>query len=484
MKSIKKSWILGGVAVLAATATVGFNAMKPMPVPVVEAVPKEVKLSFTEEGFVKDESTIDVYSLHPGAVLSLYVRENQRVEKGETLCKIDASQLQRDLEAARSSQKGYLSQISDLDLKEKQVKDELRVNRNKLQGDYETILADESTASQSYLSSEITKEEQVNLQNIIIEQNRTDLQNATDNLRKIETLYAVGAVPKQDADDSRAAVSQLESTLEQNIRQLEIIKNGSETQSRDAYFQSAKKSLLEQISGIDAQLSNTYSQAMKDYYSAQMESDGATIRLLEQQIEECTVKAPASGVITKLNMDKSNVAATDVPLAVISTGFESLIEIYVPTSEIGSVYLDDIVELELKSSIGTVYSGTVTEIDNKAVIQTSSLGVEKRKVKVTIQPLPEHIAYFKPGYDLTASFTTYHEENRLTVPRTAVTRIDDKPVIWVVVDGRLQRREIEIERELKVEYVVKTGLSAGEQVIKDASTPGLEDGRNVNGVIS
>lgn len=483
MKKVKKSWVFGGIAVLAAAGLVGFNVIKPMSVSVVEAAPKDVRLFFTEEGFVKDETEIDVYSLHSGAVVSLYVKENQQVRQGDPICQIDDSRLRYDLETARNNQRGLSSQISDLDMKEQQTKDELRISRNKLRGDYETILADENSASDSYLSAEITKEEQLGLQNIIVEQNRIDLQNARDNLQKSELLYAAGAVSKQELDDNQVLVGQLESTLDQNIRQLEIIKNSNEAQSREAYYQSAKKSLLEQISGIDAQLGNTYSQAMKDYYQAQMESGEVSIRLLEQQIEECTVKAPADGVVTKLNVDKSNVAGTDAPVATISTGFEPLIEVYVPTGEIGSVHLNDVVELELKSDIGTAYSGIVTAIDDRAVIQTSSLGVEKRKVKVTIQPAPEYLANFKPGYDLTASFTTYHGQDKLTVPRTAVISKDDKTMIWVVIDGKAWLREIELERELKVEYVVRSGLSAGELVIKDAATPGLEDGKGVNAVM-
>lgn len=482
MKKIKKTWVLGCVLVLAA-ALAGFSFMKPLSVPVTETVPSDVKLFFTEEGFVKDEDTLSVYTLHTGTIKTLRVAENQRVEKGEVLCEIDSSRLQRDLEEARSSQKGFLSQIDDLELKEAQLKDELQINRNRLQGEYEAILADERDADRSYLNAEITKEEQINLQNIIIEQNRTDLQNAEDHLQKIEALYTAGTVSEQEAETYRETVGHLESTLEQNVRQLEIIKSANDAQSRDAYFQSAKKSLLAQMAGIDAQLANTYNQAMKDYYTALSEGADATIRLLEQQIAECTVRAPEAGVITQLNVDKSNIAVPELPIAVISTGFETLVEVYVSTGDIGSVSLGDKVELELKSDIGAVYGGVVTEIDQRAVIQTSSLGVEKRKVKVTIQPLPEHAVHFKPGYDLTASFTTYNEENRLTVPRTAVTRVNDIPSVWVVDGGRARRQEIEIDRELKVAYVVKSGLSAGDWVVKDASAPGLEDGKSVNGLV-
>lgn len=483
-KSVKKSWIFGGAIILVATAGVVYGVTRPVSVPVGEVSPKDVKLFFTEEGFVKDETTVDVYSLHSGAVTALYVKEGQQVSEGEPLCQIDASRLQHELETARSGQKGQLSQINDLDLQEKQMKDELRVSRNKLRGEFQTMAAEESSASQTYLSAGITKEEQINLQNVIIEQNRADLQNARDNLEKSEMLYAAGAVSKQEADDNASAVSRLESVLEQNMGQLEIIRSSNETQSREAYFKSAKAAITEQISAIDAQLGNTYTQAMKEYYQSQIESGDASILLLEKQIEECTVKAPAAGVITELNVDKSNVVMAEVPIAAMSVGFEPLIEVYVPTSEIGSVHLNDTVELELKSEEGSVYRGIVTEIDNKAVIQASSLGVEKRKVKVTIRPVDEHLSYFKPGYDLIVSFTTYQEDGLLTVPRTAVTYMDDKTFVWVVVDGKAAHREVEIERELKTEYVVRSGLSEGEQVIKDATVPELENGKSVHVIIS
>ncbi len=170
MKSIKKSWIVMGGAVLLALCVTWVIVMQPMAVPVVTVVSKEVKLSFTEEGFVKDEDIIDIYAVNPGSVVSVNVVENQTVKKGDILCQIDDSGLRRDLETEMNNQLGYAAQIEDLDLQEEQRKDELRATQNQLQGDYEAVLGEEADASRSYLNSQVTKEEQINLQNIIIEQ--------------------------------------------------------------------------------------------------------------------------------------------------------------------------------------------------------------------------------------------------------------------------------------------------------------------------
>jgi HlyD family secretion protein len=254
-----------------------------------------------------------------------------------------------------------------------------------------------------------------------------------------------------------------------------------------------KNSIDAQIGSIDSRLGNTYTTAMKEYYLSQIEAAELRIKHLGKQIEECTVKAPVSGTITDISVDKSNVTGIDSPVAVVSTGFDCLVEVYVPTAEIGSVSVGDLVDLELKSNADAVYCGTVVEIDDRAVVTVSSLGIEKRKVKVTIEPLPEHAEYFKSGYDLNVSFTTYFAEDRLTVPRTAVVWLDGgrdtldtgagQAAVWVIsgADGQVSLRAIEIERELNVEYIVKSGISAGEMVVQDATAPGLAEGARFTG---
>ena len=427
-------------------------------------------------GFLFGLEFINIYSLHSGDIKSLPVLEDQVINKNETICEIDSSRFEHDLEVAQSTIKGYESQISDLYLKELQMRDELTINRNKLLGDYESISVEESDASQTLAYAAATKDEQIRLQEMIIEQNRTSFQNAADELHNCETLYERGALSKKELDSQQAEVTRLESALNQSRQQLEVIMNSNLTLSKEAYYRSMKNSIQAQIGGIDSQLRSSYGTAMKEYYLTQIEGVEVKIRLLKKQMEECIVKAPVTGVITKLNIDKSNVAGTDSPVAVISTGFDSLVEVYVPTSEIGKVQLGDMVDLELKSDSGTVYQGVVTDIEDKAVVTVSSLGIEKRKVKVTIEPLPQHTAHFKAGYDLGASFTTYSGDNKLTVPRTSVVKADDQTCVWVITAGKAELRVIEVEQELKVEYVIQSGLLEGELVVKDATAPGLTEG--------
>jgi hypothetical protein len=62
------------------------------------------------------------------------------------------------------------------------------------------------------------------------------------------------------------------------------------------------------------------------------------------------------------------------------------------------------------------------------------------------------------------------------VPRTSIVRLDDGAAVWVLTDGRAELREIEIEQELNVEIVVKSGLIEGELVVKDATEPALAEG--------
>ena len=467
-----------GILTIATAGIVGYYVMKPSEIFVALAEYKDIALYFTEEGFVKDENLVSVYSLHSGGIVSQSAYVNQIISKGDIICEIDSTLFKNEIEIEKGIVRGLLSQISNLDMQELQKKDELMISRNELMGEYQSTLVEEKNDSQSLSNAEVLKDAQIRLQEMIIEQNEANLLEAREDLNKYEQLFDSGALTKQELDDKYAAVSRLESTQSQSMQQLEIIKDSNEPLSKSTYYNSLRNSILEQVDEIDRQLENSYNDAMKDYYFNQIVISENKMELLKKQIDECVVRAPVTGYINEINIGKSNVVGTDSPVAIISTGYDCLVEVYVPTSEIMQVKINDIVDLELKSAVDEVFQGIVTNIEDKAVVTVSSLGVEKRKVKVTIKPQTEYEKYFKPGHDLNVRFTSFSTENKLTIPRTAVARIDDKDSAWVIVDGKAELRHIEIEQELKVEYVVSSGIAEGEYVVIDATNKGLAEGAN------
>ena len=71
----------------------------------------------------------------------------------------------------------------------------------------------------------------------------------------------------------------------------------------------------------------------------------------------------------------------------------------------------------------------------------------------------------KAGMFAQAELVTAEKQNALTVPETAVLTRDGKPVVFVVVDGKAQRRDVTTGLRADGKLEIATGVQSGEQVV-------------------
>lgn len=267
-----------------------------------------------------------------------------------------------------------------------------------------------------------TSGRQINVQNIQVSQSEADLEQARENASKVESLYNAGALSAQDLIDAENAIKDSENTLQINQQQL----NGS----------------IEQRS---------------------------------RGISDTTVRSPVSGVVSKLNIKDTNVVNVQTPIAVITAESDCVVEVYVSVKDIDAVAPGKKVSLTLEGRYAnTEITGTVTAVGDHAEAKTSALGVEERKVKVTVAPDdPDEL---KDGYDVDVTFSYYHEDDKLTVPKSAVFKENDEDTVFIVKNGRAQGVQVVKGVELRTEYVIESGLNPGDIVINDSNIAGLKDG--------
>jgi hypothetical protein len=105
------------------------------------------------------------------------------------------------------------------------------------------------------------------------------------------------------------------------------------------------------------------------------------------------------------------------------------------------------------------------------------LGIEERKVKVTVTPdMPNEL---NDGYNVDVKFHYYFEENKLTVPKTALFKENGVDMVWAVQNGRLVKIPVQKGVELRTEIVIDNGLIGGIIVITDCNLSGLKEGIKV-----
>ncbi len=471
----KVKWALWALATVALAAVAVVSMFKPLVVDVYTVAPKRAESYFIEQGFVKAADEMSVYPVAGGKVLSVHVAENDPVRKGDVLCVLDDAAMLAEKAQLQSGISGYRAQIQNLTLEEQRQRDSLKLNKDSLQGEYQALIAQESQSAMS-------KGEQLRLQNILVEQSRNELEAAQSDMERAALLWENSIISQKEYTAAQQAVAAAQARLNSAIQQLTLIEKGGDQGNSADYYNAMKAALEQQMQSLDAAMAKSYTAGMQNYYNTLIESNQASISLIEKQLADTTVTAPIDGMITSLPVKNSNMASPQTPIAVITGPSSQLIEVFIPTKDRDSVQEGDQVRLVAKRQQGDVtFEGTVDFIDSQATVKLSSMGLEERKVKVRILPeLTENAVTLDTGFDVDVWFFTYQADNQLTVPKTAVFKDESgQDCLWLVVGGKAVQTPVTLGQTLRTEYVVESGVSADDVVIVDANVQGLSEGQRV-----
>ena len=489
------------ILVLAAAAAGGYYYMNlPLNVAATQMAPVTAELYFVERGIADITGRVVViYAPTSGKITELAVTEDQEVEAGDVLCRVDTSELLYQIAQAEISIKGYRAQIENLDLEEQRARDGMETSRNNLLSELRVIDAQSSGSGVTAGDQRRQKDEQLRLQRIVIEQNEKDLERAINDMEKAGMLYAAGALTRNEYELAENKVEVQEDLLERNLQQLQIIENTEVQYVNSGYYSAAKEAVRTQIEGIDSAIDNSYTAAMKKYYNTMIDGANATIEQLKKRIDDSVVTFPLSGALTTLHIKDANTLFAATPIAEVTTDLATRVEVYVSTNDINEIREGQRVDLILKRRGGDIeFEGTVTGIEDEAELRLSSLGVEERRVKVYVEPDADPAAGsetgsgadpaagrdagvydIKKGYDVDVRFVSFREENRLIAPKTAFFTADGRDMVWTARDGKAAMAEVVKGRELRTSFIVESGLAAGDYVITDASDAGLREGVNI-----
>ena len=419
-KSVKL--IVLGFAVLVVAAGGVYTMTAPVVLPLTAVNAKAAELAFTEQGIVSAGNTISIFPLTQGKLLRVVVREGQAVREGDVLCEIDPSPLRLRAEELQAVIKGYEAQRRAAEAQDR--------------------------------SSGAIAADRRGLQDSLIEQNRRDVDRAREDLGKRERLYAEGGISLAEVDAARALVERCESALTVSLHELAVINAGSD------------------------------SSGMADYYNALIDSSKAALGQVEREIDSCSVRATADGVVTSLPAKGANIVSAAAPVAEITVGEEAVIEAYISTQDLGYVREGGQVDLLFKRREGDIlFHGQVIRVDTVAQTKLSALGGEERKVKVQIAPdrASAGSVPLGTGFSVDVKFIIYKEENQLAVPKAALYKDGGRDMLWLVRDGKAQAEEVTLGMELRTETVIKAGLAPGDFVVADANNPSLRNGLKVKG---
>lgn len=281
---------------------------------------------------------------------------------------------------------------------------------------------------------------------IAVEQAETDLTTALNDAEKARILAAADAISRVELDQKEAA-----------------LKNAQ------AAFNTARLNLQE--------IENNTPESIKSGYQAQMEQVALSRESLRYSLGKQVVTAPMDGIVLEKKVEV-NTMGTAGTVAFVIGNMESIeMEAYILADDVPEIAPGDEVEIVQRSGDKKVISGKVAKIAPSATNVTSSLGVNQKKVAVTIE-LQDHAVSLQPGYEADVRVITGRRDDVPVVPLSSVFDYNDQSCVFVVENGRAVLRSIKKGLQDDSFVEVADGLKEGELVLSEPDL-GIKEGMKI-----
>jgi membrane fusion protein (multidrug efflux system) len=212
---------------------------------------------------------------------------------------------------------------------------------------------------------------------------------------------------------------------------------------------------LERVRRLRAQ--NASSPADLERAEAANRSAEAALSLLELQIERTTVRAPFAGVVGQRFVSVGDYVTSSTRLVTLQTVDPQRAVIEVPERHAVRLRRGQTVEFTVAAQPDRVFRASVDFID--PVVEN-----ERRTILVKGRA-PNANGLLKPGMFIEAHLATSRRANAIVVPEDAVQPLRAANVVWVIQDGKANRRVVQLGARAEGIVEIVDGVQAGEQVV-------------------
>jgi len=211
-----------------------------------------------------------------------------------------------------------------------------------------------------------------------------------------------------------------------------------------------------QVNLLQQELSGRYSRPDVEQVRAQEEQGKAAYAAAQSLLQNSIIRAPHAGIVYSLPVHSGSFVNTGDLLIQVADLATVDVHAYVDEPDIARLSPGQNVGITWDAMPGRHWQGTVTRLPAQIIkYQTRNVGEVVCRVS---NPNGRHI----PNTNVNVSIITAEHHNVLVVPREAV-RMDGTAWVFLIVDGRLQQRPVQVGISNLTQAEVK-GLPTGAQV--------------------
>ena len=375
---------------------------------------KDWTVQIQANGVVQAVQKINLSPEDSGRIAQVYVKEGDRVNKGQIVARMDSERVEAQVNQYRASLK---KAKADLELK-------------RLGNRSEEI----SEAKAKFATAQAS-----------VKAARARLKRATEERRRNQMLVQNGAISRNSYEEFVAKQREAKANQEEEIARLR-----------------EQRSTLDKVKNGARPLEITQAEA-------DVEQAKAQLAFHQTQLDNMVIRAPFAGIITRrfategdfvtpTTSASSTEGATSTSIAELSSGLE--IEAKIPEATISKVNSGQAVDIQTETYGNETFQGRVSLIAPRAVQENN---ITSFRVKIALSNGREKL---KSGMNVKLTFISEPIKNALVIPLAAVvTKPDQQTGVYVVdKENQIKFQPIKVSATSGDRVQVLEGLKKGDRV--------------------
>ena len=454
---------------------------------------RDLVSTFSATGSVEAPLSVKIAPKITGRIEMLRVQEGDRVKKGQTLVKIDSSEVEANVQQQMANVAEAQYRLAQAQMNQNPADVAVNTQISQQKANVTSAGADYNQTMKSYeaqLAGSVANlsDSQSKIENTkaAVRSAEANLANAKTKFDRIEGLYKKGFIAAQEVDDARAAVTVQKSSVEiaEGLLNSAIAQKESVQQQNNivkakgaADIEASKAKLAQAEAALEYAQANTsqksaYRQSISALKSSVVAAQ-ASLRSAQAKRRDTVLISPLDGYVTGRFSDPGAIASPSQPVLDVKFVKQVWVSVPVPEDVCAKLHIGQPAKISFDSLPGRQFNASVLQINPSA---------ESANRQFTIRViLSNKDNLLKPGMFAHVSIETDRIKNAVVVPREAILRDKDGAYVMTVgVDMKAKRCPVSPQAEDDKYVSIGDALKPGVKVVTMSAMP-IKDGQTVVG---
>ncbi len=375
---------------------------------------------------------VEVHSKVSGRIEKIYLKEGDRIKKGQLLAKLDSLTFELDLAKQKAAKESSMAMYELTKVKYQNAKNNIEMKLGE---------ADKRIATYN--------------------RSNLELQRFSEILAKKEILWNQKAISEEEILNLRLDLKSKELLMNNAKRDLEMILIGIKDEdivSAGYSIPENKKEKIELLKTINTKTEK----AELDVALANLNSSEINIKSTEMLIKECLLYSPIEGVVAKVSRSLGELVNAGsggvAPIMTVISYKGSFATFFINENDLSKLKKKQIANVRVDSLPNKKFTGKVKNISPLVDQKTHTV-----EAKVELDNKTDEL---KPGMFVRAEILLGDEEKAISIPIDTLVSVQDSEAdIFILKDKKAYKKKVKLGDKRENQIFIKDGLIAGDILI-------------------